>query len=67
MADSGSRTSRSLSCGYEGVEAHTRRLGHLFQEASTGSVNEYAQLKPEFAPEFLEILVTWLTDQLGRQ
>ena len=40
---------------------------HLFQEASTGSVSEYAQLKPEFAPDFLEILVTWLTNQLGRQ
>ena len=38
---------------------------HLFQEASTGSVNEYAELEPEFAPEFLEILTTWLTDVSG--
>ena len=33
---------------------------HLFQQAATGSVNEYAQLEPEFAPEFLEVLTTWL-------
>ena len=38
---------------------------HLFQEASTGSVNEYTQLKPEFAPGFLEVLTTWLTDVSG--
>ena len=38
---------------------------HLFQEAVTGSVNEYARLKREFAPDFIEILTTWLTDHLG--
>ena len=38
---------------------------HLFQQASTGSVNEYAQLEPEFAPEFLEILTTWLEAGAG--
>ena len=40
---------------------------HLFQESSTGSVNEYAQLKPEFAPELLGALTTWLTDHLNSQ
>ena len=38
---------------------------HLFQQAATGSVNEYAQLEPEFAPEFLEVLTTWLADASG--
>ena len=38
---------------------------HLFQEASTGSVNEYAELKPEFAPDFVEVLMMWLTDVSG--
>ena len=33
---------------------------HLFQAATTGSVNEYAELEPEFVPELLEILATWL-------
>ena len=33
---------------------------HLFQAATTGSVNEYAELEPEFVPEVLEILATWL-------
>ena len=38
---------------------------HLFQEAVTGSVNEYARLKREFAPDFLAILTEWLTDVSG--
>ncbi len=35
---------------------------HLFQEAVTGSVNEYARLKREFAPDFVEILTEWFRD-----
>ena len=35
---------------------------HLFQEAVTGSVNEYARLKREFAPDFVAILTEWLSD-----
>ena len=38
---------------------------HLFQEAVTGSVNEYARLKREFAPDFVAILTEWLTEHLG--
>ena len=38
---------------------------HLFQEAVTGSVNEYARLKREFAPDFVAILTEWLTDVSG--
>lgn len=37
---------------------------HLFQEAVTGSVNEYARLKREFAPDFLEIFLEWVRDYL---
>ena len=37
---------------------------HLFQEAVTGSVSEYARLKREFAPDFLEILLEWFRDYL---
>ena len=33
---------------------------HLFQEAVTGSVNEYARLKREFVPDFVAILTEWL-------
>ena len=33
---------------------------HLFQEAETGGIDEYAQLEPEFAPDFLEFLLDWL-------
>ena len=38
---------------------------HLFQEAVTGSVDEYARLKREFAPDLLAILTEWLTDISG--
>jgi len=33
---------------------------HLFQEAVTGSVEEYAVLAPEFTPEFTGTLTNWL-------
>lgn len=38
---------------------------HLFQEAVTGSVNEYARLKREFAPDFIEIFTDWLGEFTG--
>ena len=50
------------------VDAYIRvskRWPEEFQEASTGSVNEYAQLRPEFAPELLDALAAWLADQLS--
>lgn len=36
---------------------------HLFQAALTGSPDEYTELAPEFAPEFLQLLTDWLTAQ----
>lgn len=39
---------------------------HLFQQAVTGSPDEYAELTPEFAPEFLQLLGDWLTEQVNR-
>ena len=38
---------------------------HLFQAASTGSLDEYDLLRPEFAPEFLDFLLSWMTEQVG--
>ena len=38
---------------------------HLFQEAVTGSVNEYARLQREFAPEFVQILTDWFREFIG--
>ena len=37
---------------------------HLFQEAVTGSPDEYGDLALAFAPEFLQRLAEWLTDHL---
>jgi hypothetical protein len=34
---------------------------HLFQEAETGSLREYADLPARFTPEFLPALVEWVT------
>jgi pimeloyl-ACP methyl ester carboxylesterase len=33
---------------------------HLFQEAVTGGVEEYATLPPQLMPEFLETISQWL-------
>ena len=33
---------------------------HLFQEAVTGSLNEYAELEPEFVPGFMESISDWI-------
>jgi pimeloyl-ACP methyl ester carboxylesterase len=38
---------------------------HLFQEAVTGSPNEYATLKKEFAPGFLELMTDWILKRAG--
>lgn len=37
------------------------KANHMFQEAVTGSPNEYATLKKEFAPGFLEEIGKWLS------
>jgi hypothetical protein len=33
---------------------------HLFQDATTGGVDEYATLPPQLMPEFLEAISQWL-------
>ena len=38
---------------------------HLFQDAVTGSVTEYATLPPEFIPGFLETITDWLLFETG--
>jgi uncharacterized protein len=39
---------------------------HLYQAATTGAISEYGRLKKEFAPGFLDTLLTWLAPQLSR-
>ena len=62
-------TAMSEAITESGVPSHTIATifsaNHLFQEAVTGSVDEYARLKREFAPDFLAILTDWLTDVGG--
>ncbi len=36
------------------------KANHLFQEADTGGIDEYAALANEFTPEFLDTILTWL-------
>ena len=36
------------------------KANHIFQEARTGSVNEYATLKKEFVPGLLDDLTEWI-------
>jgi len=39
---------------------------HLFQEANTGSPSEYANLKKEFVPGFLEFISQWIKDRFQK-
>jgi hypothetical protein len=39
---------------------------HLYQQAVTGSVSEYATLKKEFLPGFLDLLTVWIGERTGR-
>lgn len=49
--------------GNKNVQAITiPKANHLFQEALTGSPMEYATLKKEFAPGFLEAIKVWLKE-----
>ena len=36
---------------------------HLFQDAETGSMDEYSTLKPEFTADFLDFLLDWLAER----
>jgi pimeloyl-ACP methyl ester carboxylesterase len=38
---------------------------HLFQEAKTGSPNEYAGLKKQFVPEMLDTISVWILNRAG--
>ncbi len=39
------------------------RANHLYQEAKTGTVQEYTTLKKEFVPELLPLLTSWILKQ----
>jgi len=39
------------------------KANHLYQEARTGSASEYATLKKEFAPGFLDAVGQWVVLQ----
>jgi pimeloyl-ACP methyl ester carboxylesterase len=39
---------------------------HLFQQAVSGSPDEYEELPPEFVPGFLEVVEKWITGSVGR-
>lgn len=37
---------------------------HLFQEAETGALSEYAELPDEFTPDFLPTIIEWLLERV---
>ena len=59
-------TAMSEAIAESNVPTHTIATifsaNHLFQEAVTGSVDEYRRLKREFVPDFVTILTEWVTD-----
>ena len=62
-------TAMSEAMAESNVPTHTIATifsaNHLFQEAVTGSVDEYRRLKREFVPDFVAILTEWLIDVIG--
>lgn len=38
-------------------------VNHLFQHCQTGSPNEYRDIEETFAPEVLEKLIQWISEQ----
>jgi len=40
------------------------KANHLFQEATTGSPNEYAKLPKKFVPGFLDLMTDWMLEQV---
>ena len=60
-------TAMSEAFGESSIPSHALATiwpaNHLFQEAETGAVEEYAVLKPEFALDFLQFLLDWLAVQ----
>jgi hypothetical protein len=38
---------------------------HLFQEADSGALSEYAELEPAFIDGFLDTVVEWMVDRAG--
>lgn len=40
-------------------------LNHLFQNATTGAIEEYAQIRESFDPEALELVVDWIAKKAG--
>ncbi|MCK4356168.1 alpha/beta fold hydrolase [Candidatus Bipolaricaulota bacterium] len=55
--------SRAGNNNITGAVFHT--ANHLFQDAVTGRVTEYATLPKEFIPGFLETITDWLLEQIG--
>ena len=39
-------------------------LNHLFQEAGTGLIGEYAEIEQTFSPKALELLTSWIKEQV---
>ena len=40
------------------------KANHLFQEATTGNIDEYSELPPEFVEEFLPLVTDWLHERV---
>jgi hypothetical protein len=40
-------------------------LNHLFQQATTGAVSEYATLEETLSPEVLDLIREWIASRFG--
>jgi pimeloyl-ACP methyl ester carboxylesterase len=54
-----------LAANPKAIIKKLEKLNHLFQTAETGAGLEYGRLEETFAPSAMEILATWLKEQLA--
>ena len=53
----------ALEANAEATVLELERLNHLFQNAETGAVSEYARIEETFSPEAIAVIIAWILKQ----
>jgi len=53
----------ALEANAEATVLELEGLNHLFQNAETGAVSEYARIEETFSPEAIDLIIAWILNQ----
>lgn len=53
----------ALEANTEATVLELEGLNHLFQNAETGAVSEYARIEETFSPEAIAVIIAWILEQ----